>query len=84
MDMWPGWEIAPSMACLRRSRPGSGRLLRRSAKASRRGGVAGTGAPFLLEFVVKEGRDFSRYNLPVSRRIGRLGRAIRSTFSVLA
>jgi acetolactate synthase I/II/III large subunit len=23
-----------------------------------------TGAPFLLEFVVKEGRDFSRYNLP--------------------
>jgi acetolactate synthase-1/2/3 large subunit len=22
-----------------------------------------TGAPFLLEFIVKEGRDFSRYNL---------------------
>ena len=27
-------------------------------------GVTETGAPFLLEFVVKEGRDFSRYNLP--------------------
>ena len=29
-------------------------------------GVATTekGDPFLLEFVVKEGRDFSRYNLP--------------------
>jgi hypothetical protein len=26
--------------------------------------VAGAGAPFLLEFVVKEGRDFSRYNPP--------------------
>jgi acetolactate synthase-1/2/3 large subunit len=26
--------------------------------------VTETGAPFLLEFVVKEGRDFSRYNLP--------------------
>src|SRR5215471_4438019 len=26
-------------------------------------GVTETGAPFLLEFVVKEGRDFSRYNL---------------------
>ena len=25
--------------------------------------VTETGAPFLLEFVVKEGRDFSRYNL---------------------
>ena len=24
-------------------------------------GVTETGAPFLLEFVVKEGRDFSRY-----------------------
>ena len=27
-------------------------------------GVTETGAPFLLEFVVKEGRDFSRYPLP--------------------
>jgi len=27
-------------------------------------GVTEKGAPFLLEFVVKEGRDFSRYNLP--------------------
>jgi acetolactate synthase-1/2/3 large subunit len=27
-------------------------------------GVTEAGAPFLLEFVVKEGRDFSRYNLP--------------------
>ena len=27
-------------------------------------GVTETGVPFLLEFVVKEGRDFSRYNLP--------------------
>jgi acetolactate synthase-1/2/3 large subunit len=26
--------------------------------------VTQSGAPFLLEFVVKEGRDFSRYNLP--------------------
>lgn len=26
--------------------------------------MTGTGAPFLLEFVVKEGRDCSRYNLP--------------------
>ena len=26
-------------------------------------GVTQTGAPFLLEFVVKEGRDFSRYPL---------------------
>jgi thiamine pyrophosphate-dependent acetolactate synthase large subunit-like protein len=26
-------------------------------------GVTESGAPFLLEFVVKEGRDFSRYNL---------------------
>jgi hypothetical protein len=27
-------------------------------------GVTEKGSPFLLEFVVKEGRDFSRYNLP--------------------
>jgi acetolactate synthase-1/2/3 large subunit len=26
-------------------------------------GVTQSGAPFLLEFVVKEGHDFSRYNL---------------------
>ncbi len=26
-------------------------------------GVTESGAPFLLEFVVKEGHDFSRYNL---------------------
>jgi len=26
--------------------------------------ITQAGAPFLLEFVVKEGRDFSRYNLP--------------------
>jgi hypothetical protein len=26
--------------------------------------VTEKGSPFLLEFVVKEGHDFSRYNLP--------------------
>src|ERR1051326_8029471 len=36
MDMWPGWETELTWDSLTRSPPGSGRLLRRSAKGQSR------------------------------------------------